>query len=632
MSAAAEAAHAADATALRLQLLAQGYEPIPVVGPDYPGESPGKGVALVGWTTVEITPALIESWQKGPRATDVNTGMRGGRLVIVDVDVLMPDLADELGGVAASLLGPTPLERVGKAPKRALCYRTATPMPKIKTPTLVMPDGRTALVEVLGQGQQAVGFGIHPETRRPYRWVDRSPLEVRLADLPEVQEDAVRRFIATAEDLLRAAGGRTERELREAESQPHKASPRADRSRNDCYFAEPTYAEVADAMRAVPNTHDWAGWVKIGAAIYDALADDGENLFTAWSEQSSRNDAAATRAKWRSFRTSPMDVKAASLFWEARRNGWLPERERVRGATGRATEPPADRAADEPGPMNEAPSEQEKPARGTRYGKLVVLGLDDLDTAPARGYIIKGIIAPNEISLWVGAPKCGKSFLLLHVSYMLALGRSVFGRRVKPVKVLYVAAEGEGGIANRIKALRSRYGSTDNFRWIAQPADLLHHNGHLDDLIEAATALGAGFVPLDTLSRMMAGGDENSPVDMGQFVANVTRLRVETTAHIAIVHHGTKASNGSAPRGHSSLTGADDALIEVAKLEDGTRTAVVVHSKDDADGDRFAFGLEHVELGIDDDGDPITTLIVEEKLEVPAPPSTAAPCGALITR
>ena len=66
---------------------------------------------------------------------------------------------------------------------------------------------------------------------------------------------------------------------------------------------------------------------------------------------------------------------------------------------------------------------------------------------------------------------------------------------------------------------------------------------------------------------------------MGRFVANVTRLRVETTAHIAIVHHRTKASNGSAPRGHSSLTGADDALIEVAKLEDGTRTAVVVHSE-----------------------------------------------------
>jgi hypothetical protein len=47
------------------------------------------------------------------------------------------------------------------------------------------------------------------------------------------------------------------------------------------------------------------------------------------------------------------------------------------------------------------------------------------------------------------------------------------------------------------------------------------------------------------------------------FVSNVTELRHDTSAHIAIIHHGTKSSNGSSPRGHSSLTGADDALIEV---------------------------------------------------------------------
>ena len=47
------------------------------------------------------------------------------------------------------------------------------------------------------------------------------------------------------------------------------------------------------------------------------------------------------------------------------------------------------------------------------------------------------------------------------------------------------------------------------------------------------------------------------------FVSNVTELRHDTSAHIAIIHHGTKSSNGSSPLGHSSLTGADDALIEV---------------------------------------------------------------------
>lgn len=166
--------------------------------------------------------------------------------------------------------------------------------------------------------------------------------------------------------------------------------------------------------------------------------------------------------------------------------------------------------------------------RGTPYGRLLVLGMADLDTAPARSYLLKGLISAEEISIWVGPPKCGKSFLLLHVSYMLSLRRSVFGKRVKQATVLYVAAEGEGGIAGRIRALRARHGASPAFHFIAQPADLLHHDGDLDHLVAAAKAIGATLIALDTLSRLMAGGDENSPVDMGTFVKNVAELRERT--------------------------------------------------------------------------------------------------------
>jgi AAA domain-containing protein len=256
--------------------------------------------------------------------------------------------------------------------------------------------------------------------------------------------------------------------------------------------------------------------------------------------------------------------------------------------------------------------------RGTAYGRLNVFTTDDLDTAEERGYLLKGLISPAEISIWVGPPKCGKSFLMLYVAYQLSLGTCVFGRRVKPTIVLYVAAEGEGGIAKRIKALRIRYGDSPNFHFIAQPADLLHKHGHLDEMKTAAHAIGAQLIVLDTLSRLMAGGDENAPGDMGQFICNVTELRHDTSAHIAIIHHGTKSSNGATPRGHSSLTGADDALVEVLKLEDGSRSVTVVHAKDDADGMRWGFDLESVELGKDQDNDPITTLIVNEKTDAAA--------------
>lgn len=258
-----------------------------------------------------------------------------------------------------------------------------------------------------------------------------------------------------------------------------------------------------------------------------------------------------------------------------------------------------------------------KDTRGTLYGRLLVLSMDDIDTAPPRSYLLKGVISPNEFSIWVGAPKCGKSFLLLHIAYKLSLGQRVFGRRVKPTKVLYVAAEGEGGIAKRLMAIRNKFGNSINFHYIAQPIDLLHGHGHKTEVIDAATAVGAQLIVVDTLNRAMAGGDENSSDDMGELITNVSHIKAATQAHVAVVHHGSKASEGRTPRGHSSLEGADDAMVEIVKQSDGSRIATLVHSKDDADGVTWGFKLETVELGVDDDGDRITTLLVEEMEEPP---------------
>ena len=63
---------------------------------------------------------------------------------------------------------------------------------------------------------------------------------------------------------------------------------------------------------------------------------------------------------------------------------------------------------------------------------------------------------------------------------------------------------------------------------------------------------------------------------MGAFVANMTELRENTGAHVLIVHHGTKSSDGRPPRGHSSLTGAVDTIIEVIKVDGGDRRASIV--------------------------------------------------------
>jgi hypothetical protein len=252
-----------------------------------------------------------------------------------------------------------------------------------------------------------------------------------------------------------------------------------------------------------------------------------------------------------------------------------------------------------------------------KFGKLHVLTMDDIGDVAARDYLLKGLISPAEMSVWWGPPKSGKSFLLLHIAYRIAQGQHVFGRRVKPCPVLCVAAEGEAGLAARLRAIRDELGDAQLFYLIAQPVDLLHPEGDLESIKAAARTIGAKLIVLDTLARVLAGGDENGPQDMGRFIRNVDELRSDTGAHIAVVHHGTKNPNGSTPRGHSSLIGAADLVVEIAKADGGSRTATVTAAKDDPDGAAMGFKLRVVELGTDQDGDPITTCMVEE-IEVPA--------------
>ncbi len=257
------------------------------------------------------------------------------------------------------------------------------------------------------------------------------------------------------------------------------------------------------------------------------------------------------------------------------------------------------------------------------FGRLRVLSMGDIVDAPPRDYLLKGIMSPGELSVWWGEPKCGKSFLLLHVAYAVAQDRDVFGRRVKGCPVLYVAAEGAPGLARRVQALRDRFGDAPDFHLIAQPVDLLHPFGDVANIIAAAKHVKAGLIVLDTFNRMLAGGDENGPQDMGAMVKNIGEIRCSTEAHIAAVHHGTK--DGKTPRGHTSLIGAADAVVEVAKAGDGSRTATLTMAKDDADGVAMGIRLRVVEMGTDDDGDPITTCIVDE-MEKPAS------IGPVITR
>ncbi len=205
---------------LRVQLLENGYRPVPIHRHDAPVKNAGKRPIGNAWQQVaaEATAAQVARWPEG------NTGLLCGEMVGVDIDVTAPDLAQQIEAAAREILGGDPLRRIGKAPKVLLAYRAAEPGPKLETTELRLPDGQTAQVEIMGSGQQVVAFGIHPATLAPYTWSGASPLDVPLASLPAAPRAKLIEFRDEAERLIRAAGGRTDKEIKAAEK---PATPRA---------------------------------------------------------------------------------------------------------------------------------------------------------------------------------------------------------------------------------------------------------------------------------------------------------------------------------------------------------------------------------------------------------------------
>src|SRR5205085_7024209 len=109
------------------------------------------------------------------------------------------------------------------------------------------------------------------------------------------------------------------------------------------------------------------------------------------------------------------------------------------------------------------------------------------------------------------------------------------------------------------------------------------------------------LIIIDTLSRVLAGGNENAPDDMGSFVRNVDRLRADTGAAVLVVHHTGKDTSRGA-RGHSLLHAATDTEIETSKDDvSGVYTAKVTKQRELPTEGALSFSLRQIELGFDQD-------------------------------
>ena len=230
-----------------------------------------------------------------------------------------------------------------------------------------------------------------------------------------------------------------------------------------------------------------------------------------------------------------------------------------------------------------------------------------------RPYLVKSWLDLDATSLVYGQSNTGKSFLTLDIAFHVAAGRHWNSCRVTQSNVIYVAAEGGTGFSKRISAVATNNpdlfaAAKEHFHHLPLQLDL-HGTEDVEALVTAIAERPVDLLIIDTLAMSFGAGNENDGKDVTQFLTNIAAMRQKLGCHVMLVHHSGK-DQGKGARGHSSLRAAVDTEIEVSV--DGLMHQATTKKQRDLEGGKVAaFTLNVVNLGDDQDGEPITSCTVQ---------------------
>lgn len=259
-------------------------------------------------------------------------------------------------------------------------------------------------------------------------------------------------------------------------------------------------------------------------------------------------------------------------------------------------------------------------------GRFPVITAGNMSRRKSGEWLIKGVIPQAELLVIYGASGSGKSFVAIDLMAAIARGIEWRGRKSKKMRCILIAAEGGGGVGKRFEAYAQHHGiNVDDLDigLITVPPNFMQKDD-ISELVKAVSAAGgAEFIVVDTLAQVTPGANENAGEDMGLVLANTRALGSATGAMMGVVHHaGKDLHRGS--RGWSGIKAAADAEIEIIRHENGQREIRISKMKDGDDGMSWGFKLETLEVGLDDDGEPITSCVAIEA-ELPKPEADDKP-------
>ncbi len=252
---------------------------------------------------------------------------------------------------------------------------------------------------------------------------------------------------------------------------------------------------------------------------------------------------------------------------------------------------------------------------------MKVLTTDQLAELKTPEWLLEEFYAENSTTMIYGPWGLGKSFMVLDQVLTASTGADWYGRAVaRPLKTLYVVAEGASWWYRRILAYEEERGEIDRdmLLWVPEPVDLW--GGGVPDGGQGVRALEEvldehrpDLVVFDTWVRVTAafGMNEDKATDTSKVIRQLDRLRDEYSVTPIIVHHPTKTGNF---RGSGNQGASVERIIALEAGENDSQFKVV-----DEKGNHiepftpFIMHFESVDLG-----DGLTSAVVRHDGETTA--------------
>lgn len=255
---------------------------------------------------------------------------------------------------------------------------------------------------------------------------------------------------------------------------------------------------------------------------------------------------------------------------------------------------------------------------GPRLGAGLVMTVSELDAkAGALTWAVKHLVPERGLGFIFGASGTFKSFIALDYALHRCYGMRWLGRKTKQATAIYLAAEGGAGLIRRIKAWHMDRGmdwQDCQMRVVVVPLSLRTDAHQLRAAVEA-TGVSCGDLIVDTMSQTFSG-NENSNDEVAEFLRVLgTALRDGLGCAVTVVHHTGHIAT-ERPRGASAIIANIDFAFGVFRDEkEMLATVEFVKIKDEDRPQPVSFDLRRVEVGHDEDGDPITSLAASQLSE-----------------